>query len=57
MKTAYRKFQNTGVAPGLVRRLLIAWLTSATGEFLLLPAELKTMIGLQALAARSLPRL
>lgn len=57
METAYRKFQNTGVAPGLVRRLLIAWLTAATGEFLLLPAELKTMIGLQALAAMSLPRL
>ena len=57
MKTAYRKFQNTGVAPGLIRRLLIAWLTAATGEFLLLPAALRTMTGLQALAAMSLPRL
>ena len=41
----------------LIRHLLLAWLTAAAGEFLLLPAQAKTMYGLQALAAMSLPRL
>ena len=41
----------------LIRRLLIAWLAGAAVELLLLPAELKTMVGLKGLAAMSLPRL
>ena len=52
-KTEYKK----QIAPELLRRLLLAWLTAAAGEFLLLPAGVRTMNGLQALAAMSLSRL
>ena len=52
-KTEYKK----QIAPALLRRLLLAWLTAAAGEFLLLPAGVRTMNGLQALAAMSLSRL
>ena len=52
-KNEYKK----QIAPALLRRLLLAWLTAAAGEFLLLPAGVRTMNGLQALAAMSLPRL
>lgn len=41
----------------LLRHLLLAWLTAAAAELLLLPAQLKTMNGLQGVAAMSLPRL
>lgn len=58
MKTTHRKFQNkTSMAPPLIRRLLLAWLIAAAGEFLLLPDGVKTMNGLQALSAMSFPRL
>lgn len=57
MKTKYRKYQNTNIAPALIRHLLLAWLIAAAAEYLLLSAELKTMTGLKGLAAMSLPRL
>lgn len=58
MKTTYRKFQNINInTASLIRHLLIAWLTAATVELLLLPVGLKTMEGLKGLAAMSLPRL
>ena len=41
----------------LIRNLLLAWLTAATAEFLLIPAQLRTMSNLQGVAAMSLPRL
>ena len=44
-------------AASLFRHLLLAWFIAATVEFLLLPAELKTMNGLKALGAMSFPRL
>ena len=49
--------QRKPVGAELIRHLVLAWLTAAAGEFLLLPEEVKTMNGLQALAAMSLPRL
>ena len=48
--------QRKPVGAELIRHLVLAWLTAAAGEFLLLPEEVKTMNGLQALAAMSLPR-
>lgn len=45
------------IAASLIRHLLIAWLTAALVEWLLLPAELKTLTGLKGLGAMSLPRL
>lgn len=58
MKVQYSKFQNKEtLVPALLRRLLLAWLTAAAGELLLLPAQLKTMNGLKGLAVMSLPRL
>ena len=61
MKIEYQKKQNTkqnsaGTA-GLIRNLLLAWLTAATAEFLLIPAQLRSMNGLQGVAAMSFPRL
>ena len=44
-------------AASLFRHLLLAWFIAATVEFLLLPAELKTMNGLKALGGMSFPRL
>ena len=41
----------------LIRNLLLAWLTAATAEFLLLPTQMRAMSNLQGLAAMSLPRL
>ena len=58
MRGLYQKTeQKTPTAAGLIRHLVLAWLTAAAGEFLLLPESVKTMNGLQALAAMSLPRL
>lgn len=58
MKLKHQNNRTGGaIAPSLLRNLLLAWLTAAAGEFLLLPADVKTMNGLQALAAMSLPRL
>ena len=58
MKIQYKKNENTRkTAAPLIRHLLLAWLTAAAAELLLLPAELKTMNGLQGVAAMSLPRL
>ena len=58
MKTAYGKIQKQKpLAVSLIRRLLLAWLIAAAGEFLLLPDGAKTMNGLQALSAMSFPRL
>lgn len=58
MKVEYQKIQKkeSGAAI-LIRHLLLAWLTAAAGEFLLLSANLKTLNGLQGVAAMSLPRL
>ena len=53
MKTAVK----AGLCPGdLVRRILLAWLTAATIEYLLLPAELRDLSGLQGLGQMSLIR-
>jgi len=57
MKTKRQKVNHKQIAPALVRHLLLAWLTAAAAEFLLLPPDAKTMNGLQALSAMSLPRL
>ncbi len=58
MKIEYQKIQkNENKAASLIRHLLLAWLTAATAEYLLLPAQVKTLVGLQSLAAMSLPRL
>lgn len=58
MKTLHQKTDHKKpVMPDLIRHLLLAWLTAAAGEFLLLPQAAKTMNGLQALSAMSLPRL
>lgn len=58
MKAKYQKAQNKNTAAAaLIRHLLLAWLTAAAGEFLLLPTGVKTMNGLQALSAMSFPRL
>ena len=58
MRVKYRKERNrASIAPTLLRRLLLAWLTAAAGELLLLPLQLRSMNGLQGLAAMSLPRL
>ena len=58
MKAQHQKLQNKAtIAPALIRHLLLAWLTAATAELLLLPAQLKSMNGLKGLAAMSLPRL
>lgn len=58
MKAKYLKtpIRENGAA-SLIRHLLLAWLTAAAGEFLLLPGSVWTMHGLQALGAMSLPRL
>lgn len=58
MKVEYQKLHTThSRAASLIRHLLLAWLTAAAAELLLLPAQLKTMNGLLGLAAMSLPRL
>jgi len=58
MKTLHQKTEDRKqVLPALLRRVLLAWLTAAAGEFLLLPDGVKTMDSLQALSAMSLPRL
>ena len=58
MKIDYQnKHKSNITAASLIRHLLIAWLTAATVELLMLPAELKSMTGLKGLAAMSLPRL
>ena len=58
MNVQYQKFRNKeAVAPSLIRHLLLAWLTAAAAELLLLPAQLRSMDGLKGLAAMSLPRL
>ena len=58
MKTGYHNHHKVHTkAASLIRHLLIAWLVAAAAELLLLPAELKTMVGLKGLAAMSLPRL
>ena len=44
-------------AADLVRRVLLAWLTAATMEYLLLPAELRDLSGLEGLRQMSLVRL
>ena len=45
------------MAASLIRHLLLAWLIAAAAEFLLLPVSLRSMNGLESLAAMSLPRL
>ena len=58
MKISYQKYQNINAnAAALIRHLLLAWLSAATIEMLLLPQELKTMRDLRGLGAMSLPRL
>ena len=58
MKIQYKKHENKKkTAAPLIRHLLLAWLTAAAVEMLLLPAQLRTMNGLQGVAAMSLPRL
>ncbi len=58
MKVSFVKKQNkANTAASLIRHLLLAWLIAAAGELLLLPSPLRTMNGLQGLAAMSLPRL
>ncbi|MBR4289393.1 MAG: DUF2079 domain-containing protein [Oscillospiraceae bacterium] len=58
MKVQYHKFQKKeALAPALIRRLLLSWLTAAAGELLLLPATLRSMTDLKGLAVMSLPRL
>lgn len=58
MNAKCKKIQNkAGIAPALIRHLLLAWLTAATVEFLLVPSDLRTMNGLRTLAAMSFPRL
>lgn len=57
MKIQYRKFQKNNIAPPLLRHLLTAWFIAAAAEFMMLPADVKTMTGLKGLGAMSLPRL
>ena len=60
MKINYKKthMDSAGCkAAALIRRLLLAWLIAAAAEMLLLPAQLRTLNGLQGLAAMSFPRL
>lgn len=58
MNIQYQKFQKkAAIAPALIRRLLLAWITASAGELLLLPAALRSMENLKGLAAMSLPRL
>ena len=58
MKVEYQKVQNRRYeAALLIRHLLLAWLTAAAVEFLLLPDAVKTMNGLKALSAMSFTRL
>lgn len=58
MKVQYQKFHITqNWVASLIRHLLLAWLTAAAGELLLLPAEMRSLKGLDGLGAMSLPRL
>ena len=57
MKTEYLKTQYKGSVATLIRHFLLAWLIAAVGEFLMLPGAVRSMNGLQALSAMSLPRL
>ena len=41
----------------LIRNLLLAWLIAATVEYVTLPTELKSLVGVRSLAAMSFPRL
>ena len=53
MKTAVK----AGLCPAdLVRRILLAWLTAATTEYMLLPAALRDLSGLEGLGQMSLLR-
>ena len=56
MKVQYHKFQKKeALAPALIRRLLLSWLTAAAGELLLLPAALRSMTDLKGTAQQTLP--
>jgi len=58
MKASFVKKRNQeNMAASLIRHLLLAWLIAAAAEFLLLPVSLRSMNGLESLAAMSLPRL
>ena len=58
MKVQNQKFQNINTAAAsLIRNFLIAWLIAAAVEYLSLPSELKSLTGLQGIAAMSFPRM
>ena len=58
MKVQNQKFQNINTAAAsLIRNFLIAWLIAAAVEYLSLPRELKSLTGLQGIAAMSFPRM
>ena len=58
MNVEYQKKQNTKQhAARLIRHLLLAWLTAAAAQWLLLPGQLKSLEGLQSLASMSFPGL
>lgn len=58
MKVQNQKFRNINTAAAsLIRNFLIAWLIAAAVEYLSLPSELKSLTGLQGIAAMSFPRM
>ena len=58
MNVEYQKNQNTKQhAARLIRHLLLAWLTAAAAQWLLLPGQQKSLEGLQSLASMSFPGL
>ena len=58
MKTRFQKTEKREhIIACRIRHLLLAWLTATVGECILLPVSVRSMVGLQSLAAMSMPRL